>query len=276
VTPYLEPPLRERFDRWLAEAIARYAPPLAFAEVRKGVQALSALWVEHRAEGELAARAVRGAGKRAALATYFAPLHFLTAYHAGPAPGAARPGAVRRVLDLGCGSGATGAAIAARLTAALRDAVPPAGASRDESPRVIGLDVSGWALSEARHTYAGFGLDARTRRARLPEALPRAVSGDLIALGWAVNELDPAARSELRARLARALDAGAALFVAEPLSTRVSPWWDDWARSLEPHGARCEIVRFELERPAWIESLDRASRLDHRTLGARVLRAPST
>jgi hypothetical protein len=254
----LEPPLRETFDAWLEASVGRYSPPLEFSEIRRGAQALSTLYVERRPAGEIAARAVRGHGKRAALATYFAPLHFLTVHHALSALQPERAEPTRRVHDLGCGSGATGAAVASALSA------PPA---------IAALDVSGWALGEAEATYAAFGLGCSRRRAALPDAFPRVGPNDWIALGWVVNELEPEARSSLLGRLCRALASGASLLLAEPLSERASPWWSEWAEALKPLGAVEEQLRIELERPEWIESLDRATRLDHRTLGARLLYA---
>jgi methylase of polypeptide subunit release factors len=140
--PYLEGTLRADFDAWLAATVARHSVDLEFRELRKGAQALSWLYVERRAEGDLAARAVDGRGKRAALASYYAPLHFLATQHALLRIGPARFGALRRVIDLGCGTGATGAAAARMLDCA----------------DVVAIDRSGFALSEARHTYAAFGL----------------------------------------------------------------------------------------------------------------------
>ena len=182
MTPYLEPPLRDRFDAWLHAAIARYSPPLEFAEIRKGAQALSSLWVERRAAGALAARAIRGQGKRAAIATYFAPLHFLTVHHALDELYPGRTLRIRRLLDLGCGTGATGAAIAS---------------SAEKPCPLSAVDVSGWALGEAEATWVAFEIEGRKRRGALPRALPRAGAGDLIALGWVVNELAAAARLTL-------------------------------------------------------------------------------
>src|SRR5512145_3076555 len=104
--PYLEGELRARFDAWLEGAVARHSPPLSFAEVRQGVRALSSLWVERRAR---AARALDGAGKRAAFATYYAPLHFLATWHAlrglGESAAPESSAGLRRVVDLGCGTG---------------------------------------------------------------------------------------------------------------------------------------------------------------------------
>lgn len=257
---YLDGDLRASFDRWLADAIRRQSPPLAFREIRKGVQALSALYVEGRARGELARRSVEGRGKRAALATYYAPLHFLAVHHALRAAPAATRTPPRRLIDLGCGTGATGSALACAF---------------DPAPDVVGIDRSGWALGEAQHTWASFGIRGKARRAELCKAAWSPRETDLVALGWVVNELAPRDRDGLLARLCRAAELGVGLFVAEPLARRASPWWDDWARRLEGLAVRALVVRVEIERPAWIEDLDRASGLDHRVIGARVLvRAP--
>src|SRR5690606_29282668 len=102
---------------------------------------------------------IEGRGKRAAVATVYAPLHFLTTHHLLAAAGAARLGAIERVVDLGCGTGAAGAAAAATLHA-----------SGGPLPRVVALDRSGFALGAARahraRCAAGGAAGARRRRSR--------------------------------------------------------------------------------------------------------------
>jgi SAM-dependent methyltransferase len=247
--------VRAEFDAWLEATVGRFCPPLTFREVRKGVQALSALYVERRRGADLSARALQGQGKRAALATYYAPLHFLAAWHALAEIGSHHFGEVQRVWDLGCGTGATGAAVGRALGAI----------------EVVGIDRSGFALSEARATYACFGLLSRTRRGRLPAAAPKAGGGDLIALGWASNELEEAAREALFERVREAVDAGAGLLALEPLAGPVVPWWRHVARSLEPSGVAEGTLKVRAVRPEWIARLDKASGLDHQLLGARLL-----
>jgi hypothetical protein len=255
---YLEGPLRARFEHWLDEGVRLYSAELEFREIRKGVQALSTLYVERRDEAPFGGRPFEGRGKRAAQATYFGPLHFLAVHHALAEFGAEDLADVRRVLDLGCGTGATGAALASTLTS---------------RPPLLGLDRSGWALGEARRAWTSFGLRGRVRRGVLPAALPELRPGDLLALGWTVNELDDTARDKLLDRLDDALERGCGLFVAEPLSTRVSPWWPQWEERLGARGAQARVARLTVIRPPWIERLDRASALDHRTIGARALLA---
>jgi SAM-dependent methyltransferase len=274
VTPYLEGPLRTAFDAWLDAARARCSPPLTFAEIRKGVQALSSLYVERRGGGALASRAVDGAGKRAAFTTYYAPLHFLTAHYALQELAPATLQGVGTVYDLGCGTGATGVAVAAacRNGAALQ--------RPDASLQLLGvslqlLDLSGWALGEARHTARAFGLAAMSRRGALPGALPKAGRGDVVVLGWAANELDELAREAVLRGLEAAVARGARLVVLEPLARAAAPWFADWAARLAPLGVTEALVKRAIERPTWIEQLDDASGLDHREVGARLLAGPA-
>ena len=256
--PYLEGALRVDFDAWLEATVARHTVDLEFRELRKGAQALSWLYVERRGEVDLAARAVEGRGKRAALASYYAPLHFLAAQHALARIGAARFGAVRRVIDLGCGTGATGAAAARMLDCA----------------DVVAIDRSGFALSEARHTYAAFGLLSHTKRAQLPSATPRPAPGEVWVLGWAVNELDDRSRNALGERIVRAIEAGVRLLLLEPLASGVVPWWSEWCAELSPFGVVDLESKARVALPEWISRVDRASGLDHRVIGARVLAGP--
>lgn len=263
--PYLVGALRRAFDAWLDGLVRRHSSTLAFREIRRGAQALSALYVQGRRRGDLGRRALDGRGKRAALATYYAPLHLLTVHHAVVAceeTGAFPPPArIRRLLDWGCGTGATGAGVAATL---------------GTIDVVHGLDRSGWAVGEARNVFPAFGLAGRARRGPIPgigEGRPPGAS-DLITLGWVVNELDEPGRKQLLEVLAGAAERGAGMLVFEPLSQETSPWWEGWAEALSPLGARAELVRLAIERPQWIEELDRASGLDHRVIGARVIACP--
>ena len=258
VVPYASGELRARFDAWLDDTLKRHSRALEFREIRQGVRALSSLWLERRAGGELARRAIEGQGKRAALASYFAALHFLTLHHTLEHLGDTTLSGIRRIFDLGCGTGACGAALGA--------AVPT-------RTTVFGVDRSAWVLGEARRTWSHFGLRQHTRRAELPEGMPEGSRGDLLMLGWVVNEIDAGPREELRKALRAVLGRGARVLIAEPLARSVSPWWESWCEALD---ARSEIVKLRIERPAWIEEMDRASGLDHSTLGARVLLAGPT
>jgi SAM-dependent methyltransferase len=256
--PYLTGETREAFDRWLAATLARHIPPLNFTEVRKGVQALSTLYVHDRKAGRIAARSVDGMGKRAALATYYAALHFVTLHHALEMIGPESFGPVQRILDLGCGTGAAGAALALGL-------------GQPAPPSIVGVDRSGWALEEARETWAAFGLDGRAVRGELPLAAPRAGAGDLVLFGWSLGELPNEERGAHFRSIAAALRRGAGLLVLEPLSGRITPWWNEWAELLAEEGVRAELVRVVIQRPLFVADMDKASGLDHQIVGARVL-----
>jgi len=258
--PYLGGALRDTFDGWLAELVSRHGRELEFREIRKGVQALSSLYVERRDEaGALGARALDGRGKRAALATYYAPLHFVTVCHALSQIGVERFGPISEVHDLGCGTGAAGAAAALALGG---------------RARIAGVDRSGFLLAEARRTWAAFRLPARARRGRLPGCLPRAAAGQLWVLGWAVNEMDDSTQTELLAALADALEGGARLLVLEPLAGPATPWWPTWTRALGARGVEDGELRVPVTLPEWLARLDRAAGLDHGILGARLLAGP--
>lgn len=254
--PYLTGPLRTLFDGWLEAALGRYLPPLNFTELRRGVQALSTLYVERREGGRIAARAVEGVGKRAALATYFSALHFLTIHHALRMLGRVTFGEVRRVIDLGCGCGAAGAAAATFFPG---------------PPPIVGTDLSGWALEEARRTWGVFGLSGRGIRGEVPLAAPRPAPGDLIVFGWCLSEMEEGPRASSFKYLAGGLRKGASLLLAEPLSGRILPWWNDWRDELSREGLRAELIRVALERPLFIQDMDKASGLDHQVLGCRTL-----
>jgi hypothetical protein len=100
----------ERVDDWLAALADRHLADLRVSEVTRALRALSSSYVERRHGLERGA-ALQGTGKRAAFALFYGPLHFLTVQAlAGALPALTR--APSRILDLGCGTGAAGAALA--------------------------------------------------------------------------------------------------------------------------------------------------------------------
>jgi hypothetical protein len=133
------------------------------------------------------------------------------------------------------------------------------------------VDRSGWALGEAQRTWAAFGLSGRTLRRRLPRGLPRPRPGDLLVLGWCLNELDGREREALLGGLAAARAHGARVLLLEPLAGAVAPWWEDARRALGGSGVWAAQVKRTIERPARIADLDHASGLDHRVIGVRAM-----
>lgn len=253
----LPPDLRARFDDWVDAEATRAVADLRFADVRRGVQALSTLYVQKRSKGGLARKAADGAGKRAAFASYYAPLHFFAAWHAARSLGIVpASGAPVTVHDLGCGTAPVSAAVLA---------------DQPERGRARGLDVAAWAPKAAKRTWAAFGVSGRARVGRMPGGLPRLGPADLVVFGWSLNELEPGDREAVLVRTARGLQRGAGLLLLEPLSTRVSPWWPAAVAALGPLGAEEIEVRESFERPTWVARLDQATGLDHRVVGARAL-----
>ncbi|MCP3987192.1 MAG: methyltransferase domain-containing protein [bacterium] len=244
----------DRFEAWL-EGVAERQAALTTRELGRGIRAVSRVYVEKRDAGAVRGRATQGDARRAAFTRFYAPLHFLCLWHAyDTVRGALGDTPPTRILDLGCGSGAAGAALALRLS---------------PMPRVVGIDALGWALPEARRTYSHFGVSARTRRGELPRAMPRVGAGDLMVCGWLLNELDADARKQLLERLERGIDRGAACLILEPLAGSTSPWWDGACARLSTKGMRDGIFKTEVELPEPLRVLDRAAGLDHRMIGAR-------
>jgi len=241
------------FDSWLDALEARHLKDLTFPEVRRGLQALSSLYVERRGRIGTGA-ALDGAGKRAAFALYLGPMHFLAVRDVVRALGAAEP-APGRIVDLGCGTGAAGAAWALETR---------------PHPAVEGFDKSGWAAAEAQWTLRTLGLRGRAQAGDLDRtALPGRGAG--IVAAFTVNEIDDAARGRLLTRLLEAAAAGAQVLVVEPIAKRMTPWWRDWATAFAAAGGRDDEWRFPALLPELLARLDHAAGLDHREILARSL-----
>ena len=122
-----------QFEHWIAALEQRHLADLRIPEVTRALRALSSAYVERR---HTVARGgpLESAGKRAAFALFYAPLHFIATTHVVQALGAHEP-PPSTILDIGCGTGAAGAAWA----------VSAAG-----QPAVSGIDRHSWASDEAR------------------------------------------------------------------------------------------------------------------------------
>ena len=247
------PVAHPKFHAWLASLEERHFADLTFSEVTRAVRALSSAYVERRTTALAEHRALDGAGKRAAFALYYGPLHFLLtqAILREVAP-QLKPGLV---VDLGCGTGVAGAAIASATT-------PPS--------RVLALDTHPWTLDEARFTYRAFGLDADVRRGHASRIrFPRDAS--CIVAAFVVNELNDPDRRALLATLKEAAARGVALLLVEPISQRISPWWAEWVTAFEPLGGRSDEWHFRIAPPPIVKRLSKATGLRPDTLTARSL-----
>jgi len=257
----------ERFDRWLASLEARHLADLTFAEVARALRALSSAYVERRhtlADGG----AFSGAGKRAAFALFYGPLHFLLVERiADRLPDAARR--TPTLVDLGCGTGASSAAWAVACEAEAAGEGPAC----DVSPRVIGVDRSAWALTEAGATYRSFAVDARLQRGDVTLAFRRSQPAGSVAwlAAFTINELSDEDRDALLPRVLDRATAGDQVLIVEPVGRIVGRWWNVWRDAFVRAGGRADEWRFTVERPPIVAKLDRAAGLDHREITGRTL-----
>jgi hypothetical protein len=248
-----------RAERWLADLERRHLGDLTLSEVARALRAVSSCYVERRSKltesGPLAS-----AGKRAAFALFYGPLHFLVVRAVvREIPGALDH--IAEIVDLGCGTGAAGAAWA--VEAAAR--------------RVTGFDRHPWTVKEAVTTYRAFGLQGTAHRRDIGSAVPMArvpyrvsqSTGMLVA--YAANELTDAGRGVLLADLLTARERGARVLVVEPIAKRALPWWPRWASAVVDAGGRQDEWRFPADLPPTQRTLARAAGLDPRELTARSL-----
>jgi SAM-dependent methyltransferase len=227
----------------------RHLADLRFSDVTRALRALSSAYVERRETALADRKALDGAGKRAAFAMYYGPIHFLLVQHIVRELGVAPQRGT--VIDLGCGTGVAGAAAA--TATAERGTI-----------QVLGIDSHPWPLDEARFTYKSFGLRADARRGDAARTHFPAGTSFVIA-AFVVNELRDDDRDRLLANIRRS---PSPTLIVEPISNRISPWWDEWARAL---GARSDQWRVKIEPPPIVKRLATAAGLRPETLTARSL-----
>jgi SAM-dependent methyltransferase len=243
----------DRFADWIARLEAKHLAELTFPEVSRALRALSSTYVERRAKLAEGA-ALSGSGKRAAFSLFYGPLHHLLVAHiARNLPGATRE--VSTIVDLGCGTGASGAAWAAACGA---------------KTRVIGIERHPWAIGEAAATYRAFGIPATVRQGDIATVtLPKGPVSFLAA--FTMNELPDLARDALFAKLVARAAQGDRVLIVEPLAGFVARWWNRWRDTFEAAGGRADEWRLRAELPAIVAKLDRAAGLNHREITGRSL-----
>lgn len=241
------------FAHWLHALEERHLANLRTPEVARALRALSAAYVERRQTIRRGA-ALDSAGKRAAFALFYGPLHFLATQHVLQQLGAAIPPPAT-ILDLGCGTGVAGAAWA--LAAGGQSAVR-------------GVDRHPWAVDESRWTYRQLGVRGVAERADLVRT-PRVRSCDAIVCAYVLNELDELTRHGLEAHLLGHARRGSRLLILEPIARRLTPWWDETRRVVEAAGGRADEWRIPVELPPSLRLLDKAAGLNHRELTVRSL-----
>ncbi len=244
--------MADPFRIWHDALEKRHLSNLTFQEVRRSVQALSSIYVESRGRLDSGAP-LAGAGKRAAFAMFYAPLHFLLIRAIVNALGACTR-VPETILDLGCGTGIAGAAWALAC---------------DPRPRVIGVDRNSWALQEARWTYQLLGLRGASRSADLRTL--RVPADTAVIAAFTINELDDETRLRFLDQFLKAAERGAPVLVIEPIARRPINWWDDWAAAFKEQGGRDDRWRFKIELPERLRLMDKAAGLDHREITGKSL-----
>jgi hypothetical protein len=242
----------DAFTSWLTALDDHHLANLTPAEVARALRSLSSCYVERR--GRLASgAALDSAGKRAAFALFYGPLHFLVVREVlrtiGP-----EFGPTREIVDLGCGTGAAGAAWALASGA-----------------RVTGTDRHPWAVDEAHRTYRALNVSGRASQGDMMRARIRRGQGLGILAAYSVNELGDESRNTLLMMLTDAHARGARVLIVEPIARRLTPWWGNWQRAFESAGGRADEWRFPAALPARQKSLARAAGLDPRELTAKTL-----
>ncbi len=241
------------FERWMQALEARHLSDLRTAEVTRALRALSSAYVERRHTVARGAT-LDSAGKRAAFGLFYAPLHFLVTEQIVRALGAGGP-APDAIVDLGCGTGAAGAAWAL---------------AAGGTPHVIGLDRHPWAVQEARWTYQSLGLRGQSRAGDAAK-LPPVRAGSAVVAAYVLNEMPDAARTALEQRLIEAAGQGVRVLVIEPIARSITPWWDATAARVVAAGGRADEWRLAIARPPIVALLDKAAGLNHREMKVRTL-----
>lgn len=242
--------------RYLASLEERHLARIGFQQVRLGVQALFSLYVDRRGKLDSGA-AFEGAGKRAAFAYDYGVLPFLLVRRIVRALSGGEP-PLERIVDLGCGTLAAGAAWALE---------------EGGRPELLGVDRSGWAVAEARLALRALGLRGRALRGDLARTDLPGRGGGVVA-AFSADEIGEEARKALLQRLVHAASRGARVLVVEPLALRANPWWRAWSRRFVRAGGREDEWRVGAELPERLALLHRAPGLTRPELSARSLWLP--
>ena len=239
-------------DTWLAALEERHLADLTPSEVARALRALSSCYVERRAKLS-SGGALDSKGKRAAFALFYGPLHFLvTRAIVGAIPDAA---AIDDVLDLGCGTGAAGAAWALA----------------SDRAAIAGIDRHPWAIGEANWTYRALGLRGHAAQGTIDRAAVRGRPGQGVLAAYCVNELAEPSRGLLLSKLLDAHRRGSRVLVIEPIARRLTSWWTEWERVFAQAGGRADEWRFPADLPDRQRQLARAAGLRPTELTARSL-----
>jgi SAM-dependent methyltransferase len=247
---------RAKLSKWMLAAERRYGGDLRVQEITRALRALSSAYVERRERN--ARRQVHGAldtaGKRAAFALYYAPLHFIAVTEVVRALRAADSPSPS-ILDLGCGTGAAGAAWALALKSA---------------PSLTAIDRHQWAVAEARWTIAQLGLKGQARQGDIGRLHGMRRGEDVIA-AYTLNELSDAGRDRLVQQMCEHARLGSRVLILEPLARSIAPWWRATAERMTALGGRTDEWKLTVDVPPIVGLLGNAAGLNYRELRFRTI-----
>lgn len=247
-----------RVDAWIAALEERHLANLTRSELTRALRALSSCYIERR-EKLAGGAALEGAGKRAAFALFYGPMHFLTVTAAVRALGL-HDTSITSIHDVGCGTGVGGAAWAL---------------ASERPPAIAGLDRSAWAVAEANWTFRHFGIRGNASVGdavhKFPSPQDSKSPHPAILLAYAVNELSDAARDSLLEKVADSTSKGCGLLIVEPIAKRDRGWWPAWATRLAAAGAVEHEWRFPANLPQSLRQIAKGAGLNPQELTARTL-----
>jgi len=247
---------QKKLLEWATALERRHLADLRLPEVTRALRALSSAYVERRERGarQHVHGALDSAGKRAAFSLYYAPLHFIAVTEVLRAIGAQDP-APASILDLGCGTGAAGAAWAL---------------AAGSHPTVIGIDKHPWAVEEARWTLRHFGIQGRVHQGEVGRQRSWKPGSSALA-AYTLNELADADRQGVETRLLELARQGGHVLILEPLARGVTPWWSGTAARVTASGGRADEWRFSIDPPLVVRQLGEAAGLNYRELKLQTL-----
>jgi hypothetical protein len=241
-------------ESWLAALEERHLANLTRPELTRALRALSSCYVERR-EKLTSGAALEGAGKRAAFALFYGPLHLLTVTAVVRAM-LAHELPLDTIVDLGCGTGVGGAAWAAACA---------------QAPSITGVDRNTWAVQEANWTYKALGLRGQAKTGDVVRNYPANAPKRAVLLAYTVNELSAETRAALLERVSQSVRAGSRLLIVEPIARGVTSWWPEWTARLAADGARADEWRFPARLPPLTRQIAKGAGLDPRELTARSI-----
>ena len=149
------------------------------------------------------------AGKRAAFALYYAPLHFIAVTEVVQALRATES-APSSIIDLGCGTGAAGAAWALAV---------------GSTPTVTGIDRHPWAVSEARWTFSQLGMNGYAKQGDVDRVRASASRRERRSPPTRSTSCQMPHGHASSSRLCERAQRGGHVLILEPLARGVAPWW---------------------------------------------------